>query len=566
MRTDKERHTEAHPCPVCGGYDGQERGQGVRCGGYTWTAADGQRFAVCTRDEYKGQAIKEQPNAGGWLHRLDEPGIVAKYDYKDERGNLIFQAVRYEPKGFKQRRPDRRGGWINNLDDTRRVLYCLPELVKADPQITVYIPEGEKDVDALTERGCVATCNPMGAGKWRREYSEHLSGRSVVILPDNDRAGMDHARQVANSLFGIAASVKIVELPGLPEKGDVSDWLTAGGTSEQLAALAGEAGILDSRFPIGSEEPNRAFLLTPLSQLFEEPEEETACIWDKTLPASGLSILAAKPKVGKSTLARNLAVAVAKGEPFLSRETAKGPVIYLALEEKRSALRSQFIAMGAPSEGIYVYTGGVPDDAIGALADAIVQVQPALVVVDPLLSLLRLTDVNDYAQVRNALEPLIQLARSSGAHIMALHHMGKGERAGSDAVLGSTALFGGVDTLLAMKRTDDIGRSLTSEQRYGTNFPETVVLLDEATGIIRAGGDMASLRLANAKEAVLSAMGKEALTEAEIRERVGGNQTDTARAIRALAVDTQLERTGTGKKDSPFLYQRWGATILQDAA
>jgi hypothetical protein len=191
------------------------------------------------------------------------------------------------------------------------------------------------------------------------------------------------------------------------------------------------------------------------------------------------------------------------------------------------------------------------------------QVRPALVVVDPLLSLVRLSDVNDYAQVRNALDPLLQLARASDAHIMALHHMGKGDRSGSDAVLGSTALFGAVDTLLAMKR-NDTGRSLTSDQRYGLNLRETVVLLDEETGIVRPGSDMAALRLANAKEAVLAAIGTELLTEPAIKDRVGGNQTDTAKALRALVVDGQLERDGEGKKGKPYLFRRWNT--LPEAA
>ena len=121
------------------------------------------------------------------------------------------------------------------------MLYCRPELLAADPDDIVFIPEGEKDVESLRDVGLVATCNPGGAGKWREEYSEDLRGRHGCILPDNADEGHKHAVQVARSLHAVARSVKILELPRLPDKGDVSDWLTAGGTPEDLAALADAA-------------------------------------------------------------------------------------------------------------------------------------------------------------------------------------------------------------------------------------------------------------------------------------------------------------------------------------
>lgn len=160
--------------------------------------------------------------------------IVAAYPYTDEAGALLFQTVRYEPKGFKQRRPDGKERWVWNLKGVRRVLYRLPGLVQADPGQPVFVVEGEKDAHNLTVLGLVATTNPQGAGKWRPEYSEALRGRHVVILPDNDEPGRKHAQQVARSLQGVAASVRIVALPGLPEKGDVSDWLQMAGSGKEL--------------------------------------------------------------------------------------------------------------------------------------------------------------------------------------------------------------------------------------------------------------------------------------------------------------------------------------------
>jgi hypothetical protein len=143
-----------------------------------------------------------------------------------------------DPKDFRQRRPLGGGEYAWSVKGITPILYRLPELLAADPSEAVWLPEGEKDCDALASRGFVTTTNPMGAGKWRDHYDEHLRGRHVVVIPDNDQAGRDHAQEVARSLYGKAASIRVVELPGVPAKGDVSDFLDAGGTVEQLRELA----------------------------------------------------------------------------------------------------------------------------------------------------------------------------------------------------------------------------------------------------------------------------------------------------------------------------------------
>jgi hypothetical protein len=165
------------------------------------------------------------------------PRIDVTYDYQDEQGSTLYQVLRYTPKDFKQRKPDGNGGWVWRLGDVRRVPYRLRELLAAPANALVFVPEGERDVNTLANLGLVATCNPGGAGKWHREYNAPLRGRHVVVIPDNDLPGREHAAQVAALLKDVAATVVVLDLPDLPDKGDVTDWLRAGGTTEELLAL-----------------------------------------------------------------------------------------------------------------------------------------------------------------------------------------------------------------------------------------------------------------------------------------------------------------------------------------
>lgn len=172
----------------------------------------------------------------------DEWGAETVYPYIDEHNKLLFEVVRRPGHKFSQRSYDEHGNVVKNIKNVRRVLYRLPQLKSADAQTdTVFIVEGEKDADNLAKLGFVTTTNPGGAGKWREEYNEALEGFDVVILPDNDEAGRAHADIVENWVSKVAHSLKIVALPGLGEKEDVSDWIARGGTAETLRELVAAA-------------------------------------------------------------------------------------------------------------------------------------------------------------------------------------------------------------------------------------------------------------------------------------------------------------------------------------
>lgn len=171
------------------------------------------------------------------------------------------------------------------------------------------------------------------------------------------------------------------------------------------------------------------FRLTLLADLLKEPPEQVVNLVEGLLPARGTSLIVAPPKAGKTTLARNLALAVATGSSFLGRATIKGPVVYLALEEKRSEVIRHFLDLGATGEEeIYVHCACAPKAGMAGLEKLVRSKKPALVIVDTLFKLIRVTNLNDYAEVSAALEPLITLARESGAHLFGVHHSKRGRR------------------------------------------------------------------------------------------------------------------------------------------
>ena len=177
-----------------------------------------------------GVSPDEKAAVAAWLqdHNLldghkAQGKIVATYSYHDRDGNELYETVRFEPKDFRQRRKGQDGDYIWNVQGLKRLIYNLPNVLEAE---YIFVTEGERDVESLREIGLTATCNTGGAGKWTAELAQYFNDHQhVTIIPDNDEPGRKHVQQVAASLHGKVASLKILELAGLPDKGDVSDWL-----------------------------------------------------------------------------------------------------------------------------------------------------------------------------------------------------------------------------------------------------------------------------------------------------------------------------------------------------
>jgi hypothetical protein len=313
--------------------------------------------------------------------------------------------------------------------------------------------------------------------------------------------------------------------------------------------------------------PTTSFVLTSLSDLLNEPEEAVEWLVDGLLPESGFSLLVAKPKVGKTTLARNLALCVAQGRDFLGRETQQGPVIYLALEEKRSEVQKHFRNMGATgAEDIHLYVASAPADGLQQVRAAAEQLKPALIIIDPLFRFTCVKDSNDYAQVTQALEPLLVLASETRAHVLCAHHAGKGNREGGDSILGSTAIFGAVDTALIMKKLEGY-RTLQSEQRYGDNLEETALRLDPTTRTVTLGATKEAEDEARLCQAICEYLPGQAdpVTEAVIDEAVEERRGIRKKALRKLVAEGKVTRHGKGGKADPFTYALAAPPSQQEA-
>jgi len=316
-----------------------------------------------------------------------------------------------------------------------------------------------------------------------------------------------------------------------------------------------------SGYPLGDEAgsaDHRGLRLIPLLELMQQSEEEDSWVWDGILPAEGVSLLAGSPKSGKSTFARNLALAVARGEPFLGRATLRGPVIYLGLEEIRREVRSHFQRMGAEEEEIYLHVGPAPADALESLRDAIHESQAVLTIVDPMLKLIRVEDVN--AELSGKLESVINLARETGCHILQSHHTRKAAGGNWDTILGSTAILGGVDTAILLREAKGGVRHYMTRQRYGVDMPETPLSFDPKRGTVSMGQDSHAATPPRRDEKIdlriLTFIGDSSKTEQEVRTGVGGDTGLVGERIRALSEEEKLNKKGRGVKGNPFRYSR----------
>lgn len=447
---------------------------------------------------------KRREERGEWTPRGD---AVAVYDYVDEHGRLLFQVCRTADKQFPQRRPDpsSRTGWRWQLGNTRRVLYRLPRVIEAVAAGEfIYVVEGEKDVQALEAAGVTATCNPGGAGKWRREFAEVLRGSIVTVIADKDEPGIRHARAVMAGLTDIAAAVEIRQAA---EGKDAADHLAAGlalgdlvplpldsDTSKQAVSEIAGAVTSGNDTSDGSDGGVR-YELRDGAWLDGLQLPPLRYIVPGLMPA-GLGIIAAPPKAGKSLLILDWLLAVASGAPALGALPA-GPerdVLYLALEDGDRRLQSRcrhLLAPGEPIPARFRYVLAVPPGQVQAvIGDALGRYpETALIVIDTLGRIMPLpqqgetTYQRDY-RVAVALKRITD--ERTGLTIIVIHHTRKAFSDDFiDTISGTHGLAGAADTIITLTRSRGQGDGVLRvtgrdviEADYAVTFSEGVWALD----------------------------------------------------------------------------------------
>lgn len=294
------------------------------------------------------------------------------------------------------------------------------------------------------------------------------------------------------------------------------------------------------------------FLPLAASEFLSESDEVVIWVTDDFLPSAGLVILAGKPKEGKTTLAYEWGVNVAKGQPFLGRSTSAGGVLFLALEEHPRDVRMRLRSLGVQaSDAVYVHAASI--DPTEAMLEKIKQFAIAhtikLIVVDTLAALWRISDENDAASVTQAVKPLLALARESGACVLLIHHARKSEGSFGDEIRGSGALFALADVALILKRHEvPTQRKLQGISRYPDTPSELLIELKDSGYV--ALGDPAAINKKARLEKIRVALGHEPELAEAIVERAGIAKRDGYRLLSALVDRGEAIRTGAGDRKS----------------
>lgn len=451
--------------------------------------------------------------------------IVATYDYRDETGALLYQAVRYVPKDFAQRRPDGHGGWIWKLGDVRRVPYRLRELL-ADTSGDLWIFEGEKDADRAATLGLNATTTAQGASSFGRTAEAMravATGKRVFLVPDADDGGDGYARTALAALRSVATSVRSIYLPRLTQRADhgedFSNWLDEhDGTLKELRALAARPDTENTN-GTGQEQKSNA------SEKWQPNVQSMRDLMDKELPAvkwsvhdlfpEGVTLLAAKAKKGKSTLMLHVGSSVSGGTMALGHfATEQSEVLFVFLEENERRLQKRMRQMmqgtRVPAGLHVVYEWPLLDHGGLEALDTYLEAHPGIgmVVIDTLEHVRAKRRIanglygDDYAAVRG----LQQLAGKRQVAIVAITHLRKAPADDPfDEINASMGLLSGVDNAVVMRPAQGV----MELHRRGRDYEDDTVLAlkgDTKTLLWTVAGEAEEVTRSAARKEIIAAL------------------------------------------------------------
>lgn len=481
--------------------------------------------------------------------------IVAAYPYTDEEGHELFQAVRFLPKDFRQRhynpadpKADREG-WVWNIAGRRRVLYRLQDVIEAvKAGVPVYIVEGEKDVHALDAVGEVATCCPMGAGKWKAEYgyAEFFKGADVIIVADQDGPGISHAADVEASLQGVARSVRVVA-PAVGK--DAADHLAAGKT---VAEFVGDEQ------PMTKVETLRSKLLS-VNDLAALPPPEP--LIDGIIMRDRLAVLWGKPGSGKSFVALDWGLSIGVGAWWMGHGVSQGRVLLIAAEgvgglhQRVEAWKIEHQIYDIPTNQ-FVILPVAPNLLESEWAAAVVELAKSedycLVIIDTLARVMVGGEENGTRDMGIVIEVGATIQRETGAAVLFVHHDTKE----GSTMRGSSALIGAADTSIECK-ADGQAMVLKCEKQKDDRPFEPIRLWRESVAsscVIRSqtavGANSGELTASEAtlRQTSWECCGTDGLPSSELLKVSGLAHGTFYRALKSLLNEGELVNVGSEKR------------------
>ena len=293
-------------------------------------------------------------------------------------------------------------------------------------------------------------------------------------------------------------------------------------------------------------------------QIIDEPEDPLMWRWHECLPTAGSSVLVAQPKIGKTTFAANLALATARGLPFLGRKTQQCPVAYAYLDGPPREIKDAFKTLGLKrTDPVFVCTGPAPRDYVAWIMAQVENHGIRFVVVDTFQKFFKIVDLNAYSEVVNKSAPMLDAAAARDVHLLFLHHAGKGDRGDLDSAIGSTGIRGQAQSYLHLKLLPESKRRIfRTDQRHGQgNFAEVSIGFDRS-GWLEIKGSREDAEIADAKPKLREVFegDQSELTERQIRAAIPLKAIVVSKALREMFKAGEVERAGEGKKNRPFRY------------
>lgn len=456
--TPKQRFTAKHPCPICRGYDGQQRGVSKRCYGFL---SDDGVWAHCTRPEHAG-SLTAHDDSNTYAHRLtgdckcgtrhDPTPMTANnqssehtYIIRDAQGKVVAKHKRIErgdDKTFVWLQPDGSPG-LKGLPRDAVPLYGVHLLTQL-PGEPVIVTEGEKAADALLQAGKLALGTVTGAdGTPAVDVLRPLVGRAVYLWPDADDKGRRHMARIAARLVELDIEPYIIDWTDAPPKGDAYDFIAKCGSNGAVDLLIKDAKRAKAA---KNHEECQTHLYDSLREswqpscavLLEDVQPEAIEWLSRGRLARGkITVLDGDPGLGKSTAIVDWAARITRGLPLPDGQSLPpaGVVLLSAEDGLADTIRPRFEAAGADLSRVLAITGipdgeterlpALPDD-LPLIEQAIVEMDAVVLIIDPLMAYLS-SQVNSHRDqdIRRALAPLAAMAERTGVAIIIVRHINK---------------------------------------------------------------------------------------------------------------------------------------------